>query len=191
MAYHKHPDVQHAMRWVEVMLQEPGCCKADVESLRNGVIFCRVADSLLEHCVDLSQVRKQGNLETVCLHNLALLNKSLQRYKIKIPSKLQVSQTDHALARTGTHWLVHDQHILQAAFESIGQKRSSTQHIVNLLMCGACASLYINARGPAARAAGIRPNVLCVVRWIFEYFTGSKSGQSPTDLGVFCCCGPQ
>jgi hypothetical protein len=138
MAYHKHPDVQHAMRWVEVMLQEPGCCKADVESLRNGVIFCRLADSLLEHCVDLSQVRKQGNLETVCLHNLALLNKSLQRYKIKIPSKLQVSQTDHALARTGTHWLVHDQHILQAAFESIGQKRSSTQHIVNLLMCGAC-----------------------------------------------------
>ena len=102
MAYHKHPDVQHAMRWVEVMLREPGCCKADVESLRNGVIFCRLADSLLEQCVDLKQVRKQGNLETVCLHNLALMNKSLERYKIKIPSKLQVSQADLALARTGT-----------------------------------------------------------------------------------------
>ena len=92
MAYHKLPDVQHALRWVEVVLGEPGSCNGDVEKLRNGVLFCRLAASLLDHCIDLSQVRKQGNAETTTVHNLALLYKSLLRYSIKIPSKLQVEE---------------------------------------------------------------------------------------------------
>ena len=99
MAYHKLPDVQHAMRWVEVVLGESGCCNGDIESLRNGVIFCRVAASLLDHCVDLSQVRRQGNAELSTLHNLALLNRALQRYSIKMPSTLQVEQTHASSCR--------------------------------------------------------------------------------------------
>jgi hypothetical protein len=90
MAYQKLPDVQHAIRWVEVVLGETGVCSGDIESLRNGVLFCRVVAKLLDHCVDLSQVRTHGNPEMTTIHNLTLLNKSLQRYGIKMPSKLQV-----------------------------------------------------------------------------------------------------
>ena len=132
MSYHKLPDVQHALRWVEVVLGESGCCSGDIESLRNGVIFCRVAASLLDHCVDLSQVRRQGNAELSTLHNLALLNRALQRYSIKMPSKLQVDESPRiSHLALPCLWLTH---VLQAAFESIGKKRSSVQHIVNLLM---------------------------------------------------------
>ena len=91
MAYHKLPDVQHAMRWMEVVLGESGSCNGEIEKLRNGVLFCRLVCSLLDHCVDLSQVRKQGNPEMITLHNLALLNKSLMRYNIIVPSRLQVA----------------------------------------------------------------------------------------------------
>ena len=93
MSYHKLPDVQHALRWVEVVLSESGCCNGDSESLRNGVLFCRVTGSLLDHCIDLSHIRKQGNPEMTSLHNLALLNRALQRYGIKMPSKLQVESS--------------------------------------------------------------------------------------------------
>jgi hypothetical protein len=98
MAYHKLPDVQHAIRWVEVVLGEPGCCNGDPETLRNGVLFCRLAATLLDHCIDLSQVRKQGNAETTTLHNLSLLYRSLLRYNIKIPSKLQVEWAHFIIA---------------------------------------------------------------------------------------------
>ena len=98
MAYHKLPDVQHAVRWVEVVLGEPGSCSGDVEKLRNGVLFCRLVGNLLDHCIDLSQVRKQGNTETTTMHNLSLLYRSLLRYNIKIPSKLQVCQSRSSLS---------------------------------------------------------------------------------------------
>jgi hypothetical protein len=96
MAYHKLPDVQHAMRWVEIVLGESGSCNGDIEKLRNGVLFCGLVSRLLDHSIDLSQVRKQGNPEMMSLHNLALLNRSLSRYNIKIPIKLQVcNDTPH------------------------------------------------------------------------------------------------
>ena len=99
MAYHKLPDVQHAMHWVEGVLGESGCCNGDIESLRNVAIFCRLAASLLDHCIDLSQVRRQGNAEMATLHNLALLNRALQRYSIKMPSTLQVEHTHASSCR--------------------------------------------------------------------------------------------
>jgi hypothetical protein len=97
MAYHKLPDVQRAMRWVEIVLGETGCCNGEIEKLRNGALFCGLVSRLLDHCIDLSQVRKQGNTEIATVHNLELLNKSLLRYNIKIPTKLQVTSECSAL----------------------------------------------------------------------------------------------
>jgi hypothetical protein len=77
----------------------------------------------------------------------------------------------------------------QAAFESIGQKRSSTQHIVNLLMLGLLPHQYsvsLHVRSFIFKKCLIISffSFQPVCRWIFEYFTGSKSGHSPSSPGA-------
>ena len=67
----------------------------------------------------------------------------------------------------------------QTAFESIGKKRSSVQHIVNLLMSPP--PLPTQQASPIVRALNdLRAEPFC--RWMFEYFKGSKSGNSEAIL---------